>query len=325
MPAAGIVTGIGRVEGETCVVVANDATVKGGTYYPVTVKKHLRAQRIAAENRLPCIYLVDSGGAYLPLQDEVFPDREHFGRIFFNQARMSAAGIPQLSRRHGLVHGGRRLRAGDVGRDGHRPRPGHDLPRRPAAREGGDRRGGQRRGPRRRRRPRAPFRAWPTTSRPTTTTRCASCARSSATTAPGAPTVAPPDGDGEDPDEDPAGLLDVVPADLRTPYDVREVIRRIVDASRLHEFKARYGETLVCGFAHIHGRPVGILANNGILFSESALKGAHFIQLCESRRVPLLFLQNVAGFMVGREYEAAGSPRTAPRWSPPCRARRCRS
>ncbi len=305
VPAAGIVTGIGRVEGETCVVVANDATVKGGTYYPVTVRKHLRAQRIAAENRLPCIYLVDSGGAYLPLQDEVFPDREHFGRIFLNQARMSAAGIPQLSAVMGsCTAGGAYVPAMSdetviVRGQGTIFLGGPPLVKAATGEEvsaedlgGGDvhaRRSGV-----------ADHLAADDDD-------ALRILRSIvATTAPGAPTVAPPDGDGEDPVEDPAGLLDVVPADLRTPYDVREVIRRIVDASRLHEFKARYGETLVCGFAHIHGRPVGILANNGILFSESALKGAHFIQLCESRRVPLLFLQNVAGFMVGREYENRG-------------------
>src|SRR5919199_963226 len=226
VPAAGIVTGIGQVEGVKCMVVANDATVKGGTYYPVTVKKHLRAQQIAAENRLPCIYLVDSGGAFLPLQDDVFPDRWHFGRIFFNQAQMSAAGIPQLSAVMGV-------------------RTTNGLPA-------------------------------------------------------GAPAfeVTEP----EEPLEDPAELYDLIPTDPRVPYDVREVIWRLVDASRFHEFKAVYGETLVCGFAHIWGHPVGILANNGILFSESALKGAHFVELCNQRRVPLLFLQNIAGFMVGRDY-----------------------
>ena len=233
-PAPGIVTGVGVIEGRRCVVVANDATVKGGTYYPITVKKHLRAQEVALQNRLPCVYLVDSGGAFLPMQDEVFPDREHFGRIFFNQATMSARGDPADQRGHGLLHRGRRLRAGDERRDRDRARAGHDLPRRPAAGEGGDR---ARRSP-----PRSSAaatstracRASSTTSPRTTTTRWRSCARSSRRCrAPAAPPwerarAAPAAS------RTPTGLLDVVPLDLRTPYDAREVHRaRIVDGSEL--------------------------------------------------------------------------------------------
>jgi 3-methylcrotonyl-CoA carboxylase beta subunit len=304
VPAAGIVTGIGRIEGRHCMVVANDATVKGGTYYPVTVKKHLRAQRIAAENRLPCVYLVDSGGAFLPLQDDVFPDREHFGRIFFNQAQMSAAGIPQLSAVMGsCTAGGAYVPAMSdesviVREQGTIFLGGPPLVKAATgevvtAEElgGGDvhaRTSGV-----------ADHLA-------ADDAEALAILRSVVRTVPGAPpppfALAGP----EDPQQDPAELYDVVPTDPRTPYDVREVIWRLVDASRFHEFKALYGETLVCGFAHIWGHPVGILANNGILFSESALKGAHFIELCNQRRIPLLFLQNIAGFMVGREYEHRG-------------------
>jgi 3-methylcrotonyl-CoA carboxylase beta subunit len=304
VPAAGIVTGIGRVEGAECVIVANDATVKGGTYYPVTVKKHLRAQAIGAVNRLPCIYLVDSGGAFLPLQDEVFPDREHFGRIFFNQATMSAAGIPQIASVMGsctaggayvpamadetvIVRGqgtiflggpplvkaatGEVVSAEELG--GGEVHARHSGVVDHLAEDDRDALAILRSIVRTldRRRP-EPFER-----------------------------LAP-----VEPVENPDELYDIVPVDVRIPYDIREVIRRIVDGSRLHEFKALYGETLVCGFAHIWGYPVGIVANNGILFSESALKGAHFIELCNQRRIPLLFLQNVAGFMVGREYEAGG-------------------
>ncbi|HVT66846.1 MAG TPA: carboxyl transferase domain-containing protein [Trebonia sp.] len=303
-PAAGIITGIGRVSGRECVVVANDATVKGGTYYPVTVKKHLRAQEVALHNRLPCVYLVDSGGAFLPRQDEVFPDREHFGRIFYNQATMSARGIPQIAAVLGsctaggayvpamsdenvIVAGqgtiflggpplvkaatGEVVSAEDLG--------GGDL----HARVSGvtdhladDDADALRivRGIVGTLAPRPP-RAWD---------------------------VVP----AQEPLADPGELYGVVPADLRTPYDVREVIARITDGSRLAEFKARYGATLVTGFARICGHPVGIVANNGILFSESALKGAHFIELCDQRRIPLVFLQNITGFMVGRQYEAGG-------------------
>src|SRR3954470_8941539 len=306
VPAAGIVTGIGRVEGTECMVVANDATVKGGTYYPVTVKKHLRAQQIAAENRLPCIYLVDSGGAFLPLQDEVFPDRFHFGRIFFNQARMSAAGIPQLSAVMGsCTAGGAYVPAMSdetviVRNQGTIFLGGPPLVKAAtgevvSAEElgGGDvhaRKSGV------------------VDHLANDDAEALAILRSIVRTT---GSIARPEpafelAEPEEPAEDPAELYDLVPTDPRTPYDVREVIWRIVDASRLHEFKATYGETLVCGFAHIHGHPVGIVANNGILFSESSLKGAHFVELCNQRRVPLLFLQNIAGFMVGREYEQGG-------------------
>ena len=303
-PGAGLIAGIGRVAGRECMIVANDATVKGGTYYPVTVKKHLRAQEIAAQNRLPCIYLVDSGGAFLPLQDEVFPDRDHFGRIFYNQATMSAAGIPQIAavlgsctaggayvpamsdetvivRNQGTIFlggpplvkaaTGEVVTAEELG--------GGDL----HARTSGvvdhlayDDRDALRivreivatLGPR-------PETPWP---------------------------VAEP----VDAVADQTELYDVVPVDPRVPYDVHEVVTRIVDGGEFTEFKAEYGTTLVTGFARIHGHPVGIVANNGVLFGESALKGAHFIELCDKRMVPLLFLQNISGFMVGRDYEAGG-------------------
>jgi 3-methylcrotonyl-CoA carboxylase beta subunit len=303
-PAAGIVTGVGRVRGRHVIVVANDATVKGGSYAPLTVKKHLRAQEIALHNHLPCIYLVDSGGAFLPLQDEVFPDRDHFGRIFFNQARLSQAGIPQIAAVMGsCTAGGAYVPAMSdeaviVDGQGTIFLAGPPLVRAATgeivdAQElgGGD-----------------------------VHTRISGVAdhlarddaralellRDIVATlpAPGPPqweTIAP-----ADPAVDPAELYGVVPPDARTAYDVREVIARIVDGSLLHEFKERYGTTLVCGFAHIHGHPVGIVANNGVLFSESALKATHFIELCDRRRVPLVFLQNVSGFMVGREYERGG-------------------
>ncbi|WP_343905310.1 carboxyl transferase domain-containing protein [Nocardioides aquiterrae] len=305
VPSAGVVTGIGRVSGREVVVVANDATVKGGTYYPMTVKKHLRAQTVAADNHLPCVYLVDSGGAFLPMQDEVFPDREHFGRIFFNQANLSARGIPQIASVMGsCTAGGAYVPAMSdetviVRNQGTIFLGGPPLVKAATgevvtAEElgGGDvhaRTSGvvdhlaeddahalaivrsivgtlERRGPG------APYRLAPV----------------------------------EEPHEDPSTLYDVVPADTRTPYDVRDVIRRIVDGSRFHEFKKLYGETLVTGFAHVWGHAVGIVANNGILFSESALKGAHFIELCNQRGIPLVFLQNISGFMVGREYENGG-------------------
>ncbi|HSW95505.1 MAG TPA: carboxyl transferase domain-containing protein [Patescibacteria group bacterium] len=304
-PSAGIVTGIGRIAGRECIVVANDATVKGGTYYPLTVKKHLRAQEIAFENRLPCIYLVDSGGAFLPRQDEVFPDREHFGRIFYNQARMSSVGIPQVAIVMGsstaggayvpamsdetvIVKGqgtiflggpplvkaatGEDVTAEDLG--------GADV----HARKSGV-----------------------VDHYALDDAHALSLAREIVSN------LGPQEllwGDDvatpEAPAHDPADLYAIVPADTRTPYDVHEVIARLVDASKFTEFKALYGQTLVCGFARIMGFPVGIVANNGILFSESALKAAHFIQLCDQRKVPLVFLQNIAGFMVGREYEEGG-------------------
>jgi 3-methylcrotonyl-CoA carboxylase beta subunit len=303
-PAAGIITGIGRVNGIEVVVVANDATVKGGTYFPMTVKKHLRAQEVALENRLPCIYLVDSGGAFLPLQDEVFPDKEHFGRIFYNQARMSALGIAQIAvvmgsctaggayvpamsdetiivREQGTIFlGGPPLvkaATGEVvdaealgGADVHTSVSGvadH-------------------------------FAENDAHALSIARDIVASLNRKKdmplALRAPAEPLYAPEE------------LYGVIPQDTRRPFDIREVIARVVDGSEFHEFKARYGKTLVCGFAHIHGYPVGIIANNGILFSESALKGAHFIELCNQRNVPLVFLQNITGFMVGKKYENAG-------------------
>ncbi|HWH41674.1 MAG TPA: carboxyl transferase domain-containing protein [Usitatibacter sp.] len=308
-PSAGLITGIGRIEGREVVIVANDATVKGGTYYPMTVKKHLRAQEIAAQNRLPCIYLVDSGGAFLPLQDEVFPDRDHFGRIFYNQANLSALGVPQIAvvmgsctaggayvpamcdesiivRGQGTIFlGGPPLvkaATGEVvtaeelgGGEVHSKISGvtdhlaeDDRHALAIARE---------------------------------ILRHAEGARHKAqegSLAPCAPSPAP-----LYPAED---LYGIIPKDPRHPFDIREIIARIVDGSDFHEFKALYGATLVTGFASIHGQPVGILANNGILFSESALKGTHFIELCTQRGIPLLFLQNITGFMVGKKYENQG-------------------
>ncbi len=303
-PGAGIVTGIGRVSGRECMIVCNDATVKGGTYYPMTVKKHLRAQEIAEANHLPCLYLVDSGGANLPNQDEVFPDRDHFGRIFFNQANMSARGIAQIAvvmgsctaggayvpamsdesiivREQGTIFlggpplvkaaTGEVVSAEDLG--------GADVHTRLSgvadhfARDDAH--------------------ALALARRVVANLnggRAGNARRQAA----------------EAPRYDPAELAGVIPADVRTPYDVREVIARLVDGSRLDEFKARYGTTLVCGFAHLHGYPVGIIANNGVLFSESAVKGAHFVELCCQRNIPLVFLQNITGFMVGRKYEAGG-------------------
>jgi 3-methylcrotonyl-CoA carboxylase beta subunit len=355
VPSAGVVAGIGRVEGRECMVLANDATVKGGTYYPITVKKHLRAQTIAAENHLPCIYLVDSGGAFLPMQDDVFPDKEHFGRIFFNQANMSARRIPQLAavmgsctaggayvpamsdetvivRNQGTIFLGgpplvkaatgevvtaEELGGGDVHArtsgvvdhlaedDAHAlqilrgivntlPEPDGvvTVARATASTHGGA--GGL-----------------VTAARATSSTNggpgdLVTVARATSSTD-GGPVARPQDV--EEPHEPPESLYDVVPASTRTPYDVREVIRRLVDGSRFQEFKQLYAETLVCGFAKIHGHPVGIVANNGILFSESALKGAHFVELCNQRGIPLLFLQNISGFMVGKDYENRGIAR----------------
>jgi 3-methylcrotonyl-CoA carboxylase beta subunit len=306
VPAAGIVTGIGRISGRECVVVANDPTVKGGTYYPLTVKKHLRAQEIARENQLPCVYLVESGGAFLPAQDEVFPDRDHFGRIFYNQANLSAAGVAQIAVVHGSCTAGGayvpamadenvivrnqgqvflggpplvKAATGEVidaeslgGADVH-------------CRESGV---------------------------------CDHYAQSDAHALAIArnivsrlrppldrePPVAP-----REPLYEASEIYGVVPANLRKPYDAREIIARIVDASEFSEFKALYGTTLVTGFAHLGGYPVGIIANNGILFSESALKGAHFVELCAREKIPLLFLQNITGFMVGRRAEAGGIAR----------------
>lgn len=303
-PGAGVIAGIGRVSGRECVIIANDATVKGGTYYPMTVKKHLRAQEIALQNTLPCIYLVDSGGAFLPRQDEVFPDRDHFGRIFFNQATMSAKGIAQIAAVMGSCTAGGayvpamsdeaiivknqgtiflggpplvKAATGEVvtaeelgGGDLHSKTSGVTDH---LAEDDRDALHRVRRivstlGPR--------------TPRPWDLL----------------PTRAPV--------ADQTDLYDVVPTDPRTPYDVREVITLVVDAGEFDEFKAEYGKTLVTGFAHIHGHPVGIVANNGVLFAESAMKGAHFIELCDKRSIPLVFLQNISGFMVGRDYEAGG-------------------
>jgi 3-methylcrotonyl-CoA carboxylase beta subunit len=304
VPAAGIVTGIGRVAGQECVIVGNDATVKGGTYYPLTVKKHLRAQDIAAQNSLPCIYLVDSGGAYLPRQDEVFPDRDHFGRIFYNQANLSARNIPQIAvvmgsctaggayvpamadesiivKEQGTIFLGGpplvRAATGEVvtaeelgGADVHTRLSGvadHFANNDHHAL-------------------RLARRAVSRLNR----------------TQPRTLDVAEP----KDPLYDAREIYGIVPRDARQPFEVREIIARLVDGSVFDEFKARYGTTLVCGFARIFGYPVGIVANNGILFGESALKGAHFIELCGQRKIPLLFLQNITGFMVGKKYEADG-------------------
>ena len=303
-PAAGIVTGIGVVESRECVLVANDATVKGGTYYPLTVKKHLRAQEVAEQNRLPCIYLVDSGGAFLPLQDEVFPDRDHFGRIFFNQAIMSAKGIAQIAVVMGsctaggayvpamsdetvIVKGtgtiflggpplvkaatGEEVTAEELG--------GADVHSRVSG---------------------------VTDHYAVNDEHALAVARSIIANLTHSVELPWEPEEPEEPLHDAGDLYGIVPEDYSKVYDVREVIARLVDGSRFHEFKALYGETLVCGFAHIEGYPVGILANNGVLFSESALKGTHFIELACQRRVPLVFLQNITGFMVGKEYEAGG-------------------
>ncbi|MEO8802136.1 MAG: carboxyl transferase domain-containing protein [Rudaea sp.] len=303
-PAAGLICGIGRVRGIEVVVVANDATVKGGTYFPMTVKKHLRAQEIALENRLPCVYLVDSGGAFLPLQDEVFPDKEHFGRIFYNQARLSALNIPQIAvvmgsctaggayvpamsdetiivKEQGTIFlGGPPLvkaATGEVvdaeslgGADVHTAQSGV------ADHFAED------------------------DAHALTIARDIVAHLNRSKTVPVA--IQAP----IEPRYPAAELYGAIPQDTRHPFDIREIIARIVDDSELQEFKARYGKTLVCGFSHIHGYPVGIVANNGILFSESALKGAHFIELCNQRNIPLVFLQNITGFMVGKKYEQAG-------------------
>jgi acetyl-CoA carboxylase carboxyltransferase component len=306
-PSAGIVTGIGVIEGRHCVVVANDATVKGGTYFPLTVKKHLRAQEVAEQNRLPCVYLVDSGGAFLPLQAEVFPDRDHFGRIFFNQARMSAAGIPQIAvvmgsctaggayvpamsdetvivRGTGTIFlGGPPLVKAATGEDvSAEELGGADV----HARQSGV----------------ADHYA---VSDEHALAIAREIVRHLGDPAPPPWEVAAP----EPPAVDPSDLYGLVPESYRQELDPLELIARLVDGSRFHEFKALHGDTLVCGFARIEGHPVGILANRGVLFSESARKGAHFVQLACARRVPLVFLQNITGFMVGREVEAGGIAR----------------
>ncbi len=304
-PGAGIVTGIGRVEGTTCVIVANDATVKGGTYYPMTVKKHLRAQEIALENRLPCVYLVDSGGAFLPLQADVFPDRDHFGRIFYHQARMSAAGIPQVALVMGsCTAGGAYVPAmsdetvivkgtGTIFLGGPplvKAATGEDV----TAEELGGAEVHTRR-------------SGVADHEALDDEHALAIGRSIVANLNRRPPPPPWDRrEPEPPAVDAAGLYGAVSADPRRPVPVREIIARLVDGSRFHEFKPLYGETLVTGFAHLDGLPVGIIANDGILFSQSALKGAHFIELACQRRIPLLFLQNITGFMVGREYEEAG-------------------
>ena len=305
--AAGAIAGVGRIHGRQVMVVCNDATVKGGTYYPLTVKKHLRAQEIAWENRLPCLYLVDSGGANLPNQDEVFPDREHFGRIFYNQARMSAEGIAQIAVVMGsCTAGGAYVPAMSdvtiiVREQGTIFLAGPPLVKAAIGEEvtaedlgGGDvhtRLSGV-----------ADYLA----DDDAHALALARQAVASLAPEPGATLGwASPEAPAYDPEE----ILGVVPQSPTTPYDVREILARLVDGSRLDEFKARFGETLVTGFAHIRGCPVGIVANNGVLFSESAQKGAHFIELCAQRRIPLVFLQNITGFMVGRKYEAEGIAR----------------
>ncbi len=307
-PAAGIVTGIGVVEGRECVIVANDATVKGGSYFPLTVKKHLRAQEVAEQNRLPCLYLVDSGGAFLPLQDEVFPDRDHFGRIFFNQARMSAKGIPQVAVVMGsCTAGGAYVPAmsdetiivrgtGTIFIGGPplvKAATGQDVT---AEELGGadvhTRQSGV-----------ADYYA-------TSDEHALALARQIVGNLHGRKPEPPWEtSEPQAPAADPEELYGLVPEDFRHKADARELIARIVDGSRFDEFKALYGETLVTGFARIEGYPVGILANNGVLFAESSQKGAHFIELACKRRVPLVFLQNITGFMVGREYEAGGIAR----------------
>jgi 3-methylcrotonyl-CoA carboxylase beta subunit len=306
-PGAGVIAGIGRVHGQEVMVVCNDATVKGGTYYPMTVKKHLRAQEIAEENHLPCVYLVDSGGANLPNQDEVFPDRDHFGRIFYNQARMSAKGIPQIAVVMGsCTAGGAYVPAmSDVTiivRDqGTIFLAGPPLVKAATGEVvtaedlgGGDvhtRLSGV-----------ADYLAEDDAHALALARRALSHLNRAkpATVQWQSP---------EEPAYDPEEILGVVPGDLRTPYDIREVIARLVDGSRFDEFKPRFGETLVTGFAHVKGCPVGIVANNGVLFSEAAQKGAHFVELCSQRKIPLVFLQNITGFMVGRKYENEGIAR----------------
>ncbi len=304
VPAAGIITGIGRVGGQECVIVANDATVKGGTYYPLTVKKHLRAQAIAQENNLPCIYLVDSGGANLPNQDDVFPDKEHFGRIFFNQANMSAQNIPQIAvvmgsctaggayvpamadesiivKEQGTIFlagpplvkaaTGEVVSAEDLG--------GADVHCRTSG---------------------------VTDHYAQNDHHALALARQAIKNLNRIKPVQLTISEVCEPAYDPQEIYGVIPKDPRQPYDVREVIARIVDGSHFDEFKALYGTTLVCGFARIYGYPIGIIANNGVLFGESALKGTHFIELCAARKIPLVFLQNITGFMVGQQYEAGG-------------------
>ncbi|HEY7392152.1 MAG TPA: carboxyl transferase domain-containing protein [Bryobacteraceae bacterium] len=308
IPAAGIVTGIGRVEGQECVIVANDATVKGGTYYPITVKKHLRAQEIALDNRLPCVYLVDSGGANLPHQDEIFPDAQHFGRIFYNQARLSAAGIPQIAVVMGMCTAGgayipamcdQTVIVSNRGGGGGTIFLGGPQLVKAATGEvaTAEELGGAEIHSRV---------SGVTDYYAQNDTHALAMARRIVAELNFTKQAAGALREPREPRYDPAELGGVVPADSRQPYDVREVIARLVDASEFDEFKQLYGQTLVTGFAHIWGYPVGIIANNGILFSESALKGTHFIELCSQRAIPLVFLQNITGFMVGKKYEAGG-------------------
>ncbi|WP_320671105.1 carboxyl transferase domain-containing protein [Patulibacter defluvii] len=306
VPAAGVIAGIGRVHGREVLIIANDATVKGGTYYPLTVKKHLRAQEVALENRLPCIYLVDSGGAFLPKQDEVFPDKEHFGRIFYNQARLSREGIAQIAAVMGsCTAGGAYVPAMSdetiiVRQQGTIFLGGPPLVKAATGEEvSAEELGGGELHART---------SGVVDHLAEDDEHALQIVRRIVSTLPaGRDGVAPwEQRTPEPPAEDPESLLDVVPVDTREPYDARELIARVVDGSRLHEFKPLYGDTLVTGFAHVMGHPVAILANNGILFRESALKAAHFIELADERGIPLLFLQNIAGYMVGREYEAGG-------------------
>ena len=302
--AASLITGIGRVSGRECVIVANDATIKGGTYYPMTVKKHLRAQEIARENHLPCVYMVDSGGAFLPLQDEIFPDERHFGRIFYNQARMSAAGIPQIAIVMGsCTAGGAYVPAMSdqsiiVRNQGTIFLGGPPLVKAATGEEvsaedlgGADVHSRQ---------------SGVTDYYAVDDSHAIGIARRIIANLNQVKRSYLEVRTARDPLFPAEELYGIVPADPRTPYDVRDVIARLVDGSEFQEFKELYGQTLICGFAHIHGFPVGILANNGILFSESALKGTHFIELASQRNIPLVFLQNITGFMVGRKYEAGG-------------------
>ena len=302
--SAGIVTGIGLVHGKECMFVANDATVKGGSYYPMTVKKHIRAQEIAEENNLPCIYLVDSGGAFLPMQDEVFPDKFHFGRIFRNQAILSSKGVPQVAAVLGsCTAGGAYIPAMSdesiiVKGNGTIFLAGPPLVKAATGEEvSAQDLGG----------------AEVHTSLSGVADHYAEDEEEALRTVRNivenlnvSPKQRLDTSSPEPPAHDIEDLMGIIPTDNRTPYDVREVISRIVDGSKFHEFKKRYGNTLVCGFARIHGYPVGIVANNGILFSESSMKGAHFVELCGQRGVPLVFLQNISGFMVGREAESGG-------------------
>ena len=304
IPSAGIVTGIGVVHGREVMIVANDATVKGGTYYPLTVKKHLRAQEVAQDNFLPCIYLVDSGGAFLPMQDEVFPDKEHFGRIFYNQAQMSARGIPQIAvvmgsctaggayvpamsdetiivKEQGTIFlGGPPLVKAATGEDVNSEELG--------GAEVHTRRSGV-----------ADHYAL-------NDSHAIEIARDIVSNLNRPPKSKLDISEPEEPLYDPGELYEIVPSDAKQPYDVREIVARLVDSSKFHEFKSNYGSTIVCGFARIMGYPVGILANNGVLFSESSLKATHFIEICCQRKIPIVFLQNIVGFMVGKDYEAGG-------------------